>query len=57
MEISAEACDNATKRSGILSNILEHLIKGLNIVAVLHQDLIPKNRLCGNQEVGQVSLL
>ena len=45
-KVSAEACDDATERSArLLPNILEHAINSLNIVAVLHRDLVPEDAL------------
>ena len=49
MKVSAEACDNATKESGILPNILEHAINSLNIVAILHRDLVLEYEMRGHQ--------
>ena len=49
-KVSAEACDNATKWSAwSIPNILEHAINCLNIVAILHRDLVPEDEFGGDQ--------
>ena len=48
-KVSAEAYDNATKGSGILPNILEHTINSLDIIAILHRDLVSEDEFGEDQ--------
>ena len=45
MKVTVEVYDYAIKRSKVLSNILKHIIDGLDIVAILHRDLVLENKL------------
>ena len=56
-EVSAKACDDAPKQSGDISNVLEHSINSLNIVAILHRDLIPEDEFGSDQQVNEIVLL
>ena len=42
-EVSVKACDDAPKQSGDILNVLERSINSLNIVAILHRDLVPED--------------